>query len=76
MAGNVEVRLHVNAMTARDLSGLDQLQADDIDSLWLGRTEVNDAGLRHVARLSGLKFLDLSGTRITDEGIKHLGTLK
>ena len=35
-----------------------------------GSRSVTDAGLRHLARLSGLRYLDLSGTGITDRGTR------
>lgn len=73
---NMDVQLNASTAASTDLSGLDALQPDDIDSLWLRKTDVTNDGLKHVARLTGLKLLDLDSTRLTDEGIKHLGTLK
>jgi len=39
-------------------------------SLW--GTKVTDAGLVHLKGLGNLKALDLSATRVTDDGVKQL----
>jgi Leucine-rich repeat (LRR) protein len=36
------------------------------------RTEVTDADLVHLKRLTSLRVVDLSGTRVTDAGLEHL----
>src|SRR5579871_5009725 len=46
--------------------------AGDIVALHLGRTWVDDTELLDLARLPKLERLDLSHTRITDEGLLHL----
>ena len=38
----------------------------------LTKTEVMDAGLVHLERLTQLQWLDLGGTQVTDAGLKHL----
>ena len=40
-----------------------------------GSKQLTDAGARHLARLTGLRHLDLGGTRITDRGLAALGDL-
>src|SRR5262249_14866838 len=40
-----------------------------------GCRSVTDAGVRHLARLSRLRYLDLSGTSITDQGLEVLRAL-
>lgn len=40
-----------------------------------GCNQVTDAGLKHLAGLSGLKELNLQGTKVTDAGLKHLTAL-
>jgi hypothetical protein len=40
-----------------------------------GSKSVTDAGIRHLARLSGLRHLDLRGTGVTDQGLEVLRTL-
>jgi Leucine-rich repeat (LRR) protein len=41
-----------------------------------GSTSVTDAGIRHLARLSNLQHLDLSGTQITDAGLTAIRRLR
>src|SRR5262249_61491710 len=45
-------------------------------SLDLGGTQVTDAGLAEVARLTDLQSLNISNTKVTDKGLKHLAGLK
>jgi hypothetical protein len=49
------------------LSGLAQLER-----LYLGNTQVTDAGLDHLKPLVKLKQLDLYGDNVTDFGVKRL----
>jgi internalin A len=42
----------------------------------LDRTEVTDAGLKHLAGLKRLQNLKLYGTKVTDAGLKELAGLK
>ena len=37
---------------------------------------MTDAGLKHLARLKKLQWLDLRSARVTGEGLKHLAGLK
>ncbi len=59
-------------------AGLDALLpvADSIVSLDLARTQVTDAGLAKVAKMSALKELRLDNTGIGDAGLVHLTGLK
>jgi len=59
-------------------AGLDALLpvADSIVSLDLARTQVTDAGLAKVAKMSALKELRLDNTGIGDAGLVHLMGLK
>src|SRR5262249_6371148 len=59
-----------------DLVFLDALGADDVQVLNLRDTNVNDEGLAHVGRLTGLRLLDLQSVRITDAGVRQLTALK
>ena len=45
---------------------------DRLKRLWLQRTQVTDAGLPHLERLTSLRELDLRDSRVTDEGVKKL----
>jgi hypothetical protein len=54
----------------------DVSQFEHIRALKLGGSRsVTDAGLSHLSRLSGLRYLDLSGTSITDHGLDVLRAL-
>lgn len=59
-------------------AGLDALLpvAESIVSLDLARTQVTDAGLAKVAKMSALKELRLDNTGIGDAGLVHLSGLK
>jgi hypothetical protein len=54
-----------------DLAGVEHLQVLRI----AGSRGVTDAGMRHVAKLSRLRHLDLGGTSITDRGLEALDFL-
>ena len=70
-----EVRLDVGKAASSDLSWLDELRPDDIQLLSLRGTGANDEGLRHVARLTGLRALDLDGCPISDAGLDGFNAL-
>jgi hypothetical protein len=55
----------------QDLALIDHLQAVRL----AGSQGVTDAGMRHLAKLSNLRHLDLSGTNITDRGLEALSAL-
>ncbi len=57
-----------------DLKGIGAFKA--LEELYLWRTKVTDAGLKHLAGLKALQTLDLSDTKVTDAGLKHLAGLK
>jgi hypothetical protein len=51
----------------------DAARLEQITVLRLGGSRnVTDAGVRHLARLPRLKHLDLSGTKVTDQGLEAL----
>ncbi len=72
---NADVKLAVSKAASTDLSGLDALAPGDIQVLGLDATDVDDDGLRHVGRLTGLRILSLEQTRISDAGVQHLSGL-
>jgi hypothetical protein len=37
----------------------------------LSFTQVSDGGLEHIQSLTGLRVLDLQGTKVTDEGVQR-----
>ena len=41
-------------------------------ALYLSETQVSDAGLSHLKKLSQLQELDLKKTKVTDAGVKDL----
>jgi hypothetical protein len=51
-------------------------QLEQLESLGLDQTNVNDDQLAHLAGLSRLRILWLSSTQITDQGLEHLKSLK
>jgi Leucine Rich repeat len=54
-----------------DVSRIETITALDLG----GCRELTDEGVKHLARLPGLKHLDLSGTAITDRGLQVLRDL-
>ena len=60
---------------AVDLSFLESLAEEDLFALSLGFTEVQDADLVRIARLTGLRELSLVQTSITDAGLAPVGEL-
>ncbi|MFX6911456.1 hypothetical protein ABTH68_19525, partial [Acinetobacter baumannii] len=51
---------------------LQDVNASGLHSLSFLGSDVGDAELVHVGRLSGLKELDVSCTQVGDEGLTHL----
>ena len=45
---------------------------EDVLRLFLGMTQVTDAGLKELAGLKNLQFLGLDNTKVTDAGLKEL----
>lgn len=41
-----------------------------------GNVKITDIGLKHLAQMPQLEYIDLWNTNITDAGVKHLGPLK
>lgn len=70
------VRLDVGQAASKDLSFLEKLSPEAIDVLMLRGTDVTDDGLKSLAGLAGLQFLDLEQTKITDACAPHLANLK
>lgn len=49
----------------------------NLESLWFNKTQFDDEGFRHIAKLKSLRELGLSGTRnFTGEGLKHFADFK
>ena len=70
--GGKELRLNVTPQASTDLSPLAALQPDDLQYLQLSGTRVNNAGLAHIKRLTGLRVLWLYDTQVSDAGLVHL----
>lgn len=70
-----ELMLVVSRNCANDLSALAKLGADDIQSIHMRQAPVGDEQLSYVARLTGLRTLDLRDTALSDAGVKQLGAL-
>jgi hypothetical protein len=56
-------------------SSLQDLKNCHFMSLWLDGTQVTDAGLIHIQRMTDLRVLSLNFTDVTDVGLKDLGNL-
>lgn len=62
------------ANTEPDLAAVSRLK--NLQVLALTNTNVDDAGLKHLAGLKNLIYLDLQNTPVTDEGLKTLAGFK
>ncbi|HEX7379707.1 MAG TPA: hypothetical protein VF278_21465 [Pirellulales bacterium] len=69
------VRLDVGKAASGDLAWLDAFEPDDIQGVSLDTTDVNDGTLRHLTRLTGLRSINLRGTRISDAGLTGFDAL-
>ena len=67
------VRLDVRGEAQNKLSHLQELQSDDLQSLFL--YEVGDADLEGIVHLTGLEELYLSGMRLTDGALNRISPL-
>jgi hypothetical protein len=67
-----ELRLNVTPQASTDLSPLAVLGSDDLQYLQLSSTRVNNAGLAHLSKLTGLRVLWLYDTPVSDAGLVHL----
>lgn len=67
-----ELRLNVTPQASTDLSPLAALGPDDLQYLQLSSTRVNNAGLAHLHKLTGLRVLWLYDTPVSDAGLVHL----
>ena len=78
----------IESMKAKRLAGLDAngqmtdevleriSRLEHVTSLRLGGSKrLTDTGVRHLARMPGLRLLDLSGTQVTDGGLEVLREL-
>ncbi len=73
----VDVQLDVGNVASKDLTGLAGLAPDDVQFLNFRYTQLDDEGLRHVGRLSGLRSLNLMyAAAVSDAGVGHLAGLK
>lgn len=79
--GNVTVpvgyklKLKVGGKGSGSLAPLSDLQADDLHTLDLSRSEISDISLSHLKKLTQLKVLELTATSITDDGLQFLTPL-
>jgi hypothetical protein len=75
LAANPSARLHAQGrMTDAVLAAVSRIET--VTALVLGGSrDLTDEGVRHLARLPGLKHLDISGTAITDRGLRVLQDL-
>jgi len=66
------VRAAVGKAPGKPLTESDWANVSELD---LAYSELNDAGLKHLAGRTGLEHLDLSGNAISDAGLRHLAGL-
>lgn len=73
--------LQVSVDGAKDLAPLSELAPDDLHTfcfLWpreeSGKT--GDSVMPHISRLTGLRVLNLEGTRVSDRGLRHIAPLQ
>ncbi|GMV93391.1 MAG: hypothetical protein AMXMBFR82_31690 [Candidatus Hydrogenedentota bacterium] len=74
------VWLVLNPRACSDLSGLQQLQPNDIFKLSVDYTErggpsLDDTGMAHIAHLTGIRYLHLRWSNVTDAGLVFLPEL-
>jgi thiol-disulfide isomerase/thioredoxin/Leucine-rich repeat (LRR) protein len=72
---DVVVRLELDRNIAVDLASVDNLAADAVDALSADYVPVDDSGVRHLSHLTGLKSLELDGTKITSSAASSIGKL-
>ncbi len=70
------LRLVVSPEGERDLTYLDRLPVDALDSMKFTGEEAPEAGLGHIGRLTGLESLTLRGPHIGDAGLALLKDLR
>jgi hypothetical protein len=71
-----KLKLKMSGKGSGSLSPLSELDADDLHTLDLSRSEVQDLALTHIEHLNALKVLELTATNITDEAMPHLQDLE
>ncbi len=72
--GGKDVRLDVSTEGVKDLSPLAALQPGDLQALKLTDTSTDEC-LKHVGKLSGLKYLSIAGENVTDTGLAYCAGL-
>jgi len=75
------LRLSLNKTAWRDLSWLSKLRPDDLYMLLLPALSTDpvkpsDGCMPHIARLAGLRSLNLGQTDVTDKGLRYIKNLK
>jgi hypothetical protein len=68
----VLVCLTISGVALVSLAVSPSIALDRPERLWLGGTNVTDAGLVHLAKLTRLRWLSLVATPVTDQGVKRL----
>jgi hypothetical protein len=70
------LQLRVGFDGAHHMAELDKLPPNALFSVYMRRTEVCDDDLKHVAKLTDLRHVELEGTDITTKGVVNLEPLK
>lgn len=74
--GSHLLHLKVNYFGAQNMRWMDALAPDSLASLDLAKTQVTDASILPMRRLTGIERLLLSNTEITDEGLRSVGHIE
>ncbi|MCA9119649.1 MAG: protein kinase [Planctomycetaceae bacterium] len=70
-------RLHLHRSNITDAGIARSVEFTKLTELNVGGTAVTDVGLKHIAKLPSLEYLDISHCeRITDSGLSHLRVLR
>ena len=69
------VDLRHSKVTDRDLALLDLGRSRNYWALFLSDTRIGDPGMKYVAQIGSLRYLDLANTRVTDTSISQLASL-
>lgn len=73
---DTKVHLRINNSGCTDLSGLSQLQPDDLDRIDFFECAMEDFQLKHLQHLTGLKQISFYRSKVSEFGIALLGKLK
>jgi hypothetical protein len=71
--GDHAVRLELNREATADFAWLDSISPDALDALSAYDVPIDDAGVQRLSRLTGIKCLQLDGTKVTSKVARAIG---